>query len=130
MGNSEFWDYIDRIVLSSRVVIDRPKGSAHPRYPDFIYPVDYGYLEGTSSSDGREIDVWVGEGGGRHCDGVVLTVDPVKKDLEIKIVLGCSECEVNKIISSMNEKMKAVYLERMSNGKSNGVIGKIEENWI
>lgn len=40
-------------------MIDRPKGSAHPRYPEFIYKVDYGYLKNTSSIDdaGRGIPI-------------------------------------------------------------------------
>ena len=36
----EFWDAIDELVNSSEIVIDRPKGSVHPRYPDFLYKVD------------------------------------------------------------------------------------------
>ena len=43
--NSDFWTAAETLVAQSRIVIDRPKGSAHPRYPDFLYPVDYGYLE-------------------------------------------------------------------------------------
>ena len=28
-----FWEALDRLVSASTIVIDRPKGSAHPRYP-------------------------------------------------------------------------------------------------
>ncbi len=52
MKNAEFWTALDTLVGQSEIVIDRPKGSAHPRYPDFIYPVDYGYLKNTVSPDG------------------------------------------------------------------------------
>ena len=45
----------DELVEKSKIVIDRPKGSAHPRFPDIIYQVDYGYLENTSSMDGAGI---------------------------------------------------------------------------
>lgn len=51
---------MDNLVKQSKIVIDRPRGTAHPKYPDFIYKVDYGYLENTSSMDGGGIDVWVG----------------------------------------------------------------------
>jgi hypothetical protein len=27
---------LEKLLLSSRVIIDRPKGSAHPRYPEYI----------------------------------------------------------------------------------------------
>ena len=48
----EFWVYLDRMVGTSRIVIDRPRGSAHPHYPDLVYPLDYGYLDGTTTVDG------------------------------------------------------------------------------
>ena len=39
--------------------IDRPLGSAHPNYPDMIYPINYGYVEGVLAGDGEEQDVYV-----------------------------------------------------------------------
>ena len=52
-------DYKD--ILGARVhcVMDRPLGSAHPRYPDMIYPVNYGYVPGVMAGDGAEQDVYV-----------------------------------------------------------------------
>ena len=47
----DFWSHLDRLVESCGLVIDRPKGTAHPRYPDLIYPVDYGYLDGTTAME-------------------------------------------------------------------------------
>lgn len=41
--NSDFWKALDDLVKHSEIVIDRPKGTAHPKYPNFIYRVDYGY---------------------------------------------------------------------------------------
>ena len=41
-NHSNFWQALDRLVAESAIVIDRPKGSAHPQFPDFIYRVDYG----------------------------------------------------------------------------------------
>ena len=49
--NEDFWRALDELVSNSEIVIDRPKGSAHPRFPDFIYRVDYGYLKNTASMD-------------------------------------------------------------------------------
>ena len=60
--NNDFWSALDELVLNSEIVIDRPKGTAHPKYPKFIYRLDYGYLKNTSSMDGDGIDVWVGSG--------------------------------------------------------------------
>ena len=55
--DTQFWSALDTLVRQSEIVIDRPRGSSHPRYPDFIYPVDYGYLKSTASMDGGGIDV-------------------------------------------------------------------------
>ena len=41
------------------VIIDRPLGSRHPRHLDLVYPVNYGFLPGTTSGDGMPIDVYV-----------------------------------------------------------------------
>ena len=41
------------------VKIDRPIGSVHPEYNDMVYPVNYGYIEGTVSGDGEELDAYV-----------------------------------------------------------------------
>lgn len=42
-----------------KVVVDRPLGSAHPNYPDLIYPVNYGYIEGIIAPDGEEQDAYI-----------------------------------------------------------------------
>lgn len=59
-NNRAFWETLDTLVASSEIVVDRPKGSAHPKYPNFVYRIDYGYLKNTASMDGEGIDVWLG----------------------------------------------------------------------
>jgi inorganic pyrophosphatase len=99
---SNYWEYLDRLVASSRVVIDRPKGSHHPRYPDLVYPVDYGYLEGTKTVDGGGLDVWSGSMPVKCLSALVLTVDLFKRDVEIKLLLGCTEGEQVQILNFLN----------------------------
>ena len=41
------------------VTVDRPLGSSHPEYPDLIYPVNYGYIEGIIAPDGEEQDAYI-----------------------------------------------------------------------
>lgn len=41
--DNDLWKALDELVISSEICIDRPKGTAHPKYPNFIYRVDYGY---------------------------------------------------------------------------------------
>ncbi len=41
------------------IQVDRPLGSVHPKHPNIIYPINYGYIPGTKSGDGEEIDVYL-----------------------------------------------------------------------
>ena len=111
--NEDFWKTLDELVDDSEIIINRPKGTAHPKYPDFIYKVDYGYLKDTSSADGGGIDVWVGSGE-KKVDAVMCIVDLKKKDSEIKILIGCTEEEKKTVYETHNEKpfMKGVIIRR------------------
>ena len=55
-------------------VIDRPMGTAPPRHPDMIYPVNYGYIPGLNHrADGLVRDTmgpgWSNGGQGRQVQG-------------------------------------------------------------
>ena len=39
------------------VTIDRPLGSKHPKH-DFIYEVNYGFLQGVKAPDGEDLDAY------------------------------------------------------------------------
>lgn len=52
-------DYSGILGKTVRGKIDRPIGSHHPRHPDIVYPVNYGYVEGVTGGDGEEQDVYV-----------------------------------------------------------------------
>jgi|GEM_PF-1493630 len=108
-----FWTTLDKIAATSAVIIDRPAGSHHPKYPWYVYPVDYGYLEGTSSMDGNCIDVWRGTHGS-DIDAIICTIDWLKKDSEIKVLIGCGEEEKKLIWESHNNSdyMKGILIRR------------------
>ena len=110
---NDFWSALDEIVSKSKIIIDRPKGSCHPKYPSLMYPVDYGYLEETSSMDGGGIDVWKGSEG-NNIDAVICTLDLLKKDSEIKILIGCSGEEKRLVLETHNnsEYMKGILIWR------------------
>ena len=108
-----FWDYLDRLVATSKIVIDRPAGSCHPRYPDVVYPLDHGYLDGTTTIDGGGVDLWVGTLPERVLDAIVLAVDLHKRDTEIKLLLGCAEIEKRVVFDFLNENsMRAMMVRR------------------
>lgn len=110
MNNSLYWQRLDELVSASEVVIDRPRGTAHPRYPSFIYPLDYGYLKDTQSGDGREIDVWVGTLPEKRVTGIVITVDMVKRDAEVKILIACTAEEAQMILETHNTGPQSALL--------------------
>lgn len=83
--NPAFWRACDALVRDSAIAIDRPKGTPHPRRPELIYSLDYGYLVGTTGGDGDGIDVWIGAGGGQTVTAVACTVDLFKRDAELKL---------------------------------------------
>ena len=89
--DNDFWEILDDLVNDSEIVIDRPKGTAHPRYPNFIYKVDYGYIKNTS-----------------------CIVDFMKRDSEIKVLIGCTEEEKQLIYQTHNETqyMKGIMIRR------------------
>lgn len=108
--STRFWESIDQLVANAKVVIDRPAHTAHPRYPDFIYPLDYGYLEDTTSGDNGGIDVWRGSLAEQKATGVICTVDLTKRDSEIKILLGCTPAEMQVILQTHNTYTQAGVL--------------------
>jgi inorganic pyrophosphatase len=98
----DFWNYLVLLVTANPVCIDRPQNTFHPSYPDICTPLDYGYLEGTSSADGGGIDVWVGTSGNHLPCGIIVTIDLLKRDKEIKILSGFNEEETHMILDFHN----------------------------
>ena len=111
--NNDFWKVLDELVSNSEIIIDRPKGTTHPKFPNFVYQVDYGYLKDTSSMDGAGIDVWVGSAE-KKIDAIMCIVDLMKKDSEIKILIGCTEEEKDIVYKTHNETkfMKGILIRR------------------
>lgn len=52
-------DYSEIIGRTVRGTVDRPMGTAHPRHPEMIYPLNYGYVDGVFAGDGGEQDVYL-----------------------------------------------------------------------
>ena len=113
VSSHKFWTAIEELIATSEVVIDRPKGSRHPEVKEAIYPVDYGYLKGTTAADGDGIDIWMGSMRPPVVTAVACTVDLRNRDAEIKLLLGCTPDEEGTILMFLNEgSMSAVLLRR------------------
>ena len=74
-------------------------------YPAIVYPLDYGYLKGVSSGDGNELDIWQGSITNRHLVAVICTVDTMKNDAEVKLIIGCTDEEIE-IISEFHNSSR------------------------
>lgn len=118
-ADSSFWHEVAHLAASSSIVIDRPKGSAHPRYPEVIYPLDYGYIENTRANDGSGIDAWLGTHSkeDKTLTGILCTFDTLKGDAEIKLLIGCTDDDV-RIIRDFHSDMYTLYI-------SNPMLGTI-----
>ena len=112
--NEAFWNALDALVSQSQLIIDRPKSTHHPRFPEIVYPIDYGYLKDTSSMDRGGIDMWRGTAPSGVIDAIIVTVDLRKKDSEIKILIGCTPEEKRLILDFFNkgEYMKGILITR------------------
>lgn len=107
--DTTFWQEMTQLVITSPIVIDRPKDSAHPRYPEIIYPLDYGYLENTTTQDGSGIDVWLGSLETETLTGILCAFDTLKRDMEIKLLLGCANEDIQ-IIQKFHGEMYTLYI--------------------
>lgn len=98
LNNGYFWQKIDSLVLSTNVIISQEKGSSHPKYLNMIYPVRYGYLEDTDA-----IKVFRGSLKKSTPDAIMVVGDILKRDLEVKLLWGCTEEEELEILRFINQ---------------------------
>lgn len=113
-NNAFFWQKLDTLFLSSKLVIDRPKNTCHYKYSNLIYPVDYGYLCDTMGSDQSPIDVFRGSKKSTLVQALIVSADILKKDCEVKLLIGCTDEEEEEILVFLNqtEFQKAVMIRR------------------
>ena len=104
------------LLSSNAIILDRPKGSFHPRYREVVYPLDYGYLENTISSDGGGIDLWIGSLNSvmgnqsvKTLTGILCTFDRLKRDAEIKLLIGCTKEDIQ-VIQEFHKEMYTLYV--------------------
>lgn len=113
-NNVYFWQKLDTLILSSVCSIDQPKGSSHTKYPNLVYPVDYGSLQDTIGTGSQPIHVFRGSHASNGVDAIVISADILKKDLEVKLLIGCDEEETLNILQFLNQTQfqKAILIRR------------------
>lgn len=114
--DTSFWEAVTKLLLTNPIIADRPKGTQHPRYREMIYPLDYGYVENTISSAAGGMDVWIGSLNtvtdnrrAKTLTGILCTFDTLKRDAEIKLLIGCSQDEI-RIIRNFLKDMWTLYI--------------------
>ena len=115
------WQHLDELVAAERIVVDRPHGSHHPRIAEYVYPLDYGYLDNTVGGDGQGIDAWQGSSGQRVVTAVFCTYDPMKRDAELKLAVGCRPDEIRAIEEFYAPQPQAVVTLRRPEPESRGM---------
>jgi 8-oxo-dGTP pyrophosphatase MutT (NUDIX family) len=120
-----FWTRFDAMLDSHEIAVDRPKGTTHPRYPAIVYPLDYGFVKGTSAGDGNDIDVWRGSNAKPCLVAVICTVDSLKNDAEIKLLVGCTPQEIETVrqFHNNNEYMSGIVVQRETKNCVAGNVG-------
>ena len=111
-NKEDFFKILGKFIHENGITIDRPKGSVHPRFSDFIYPLDYGYINGTQSQDGSGIDIFRGDDPNVGIVGVICTVDPRKKDSEVKVLYQCTEENIQTALRVMNNVLRGILIRR------------------
>ena len=109
IDNLAFWQKMSQLAAATPIIVDRPKDSTHPRYPEVIYPLDYGYLENTSAADGGGIDVWLGTLDAKTLTGILCVFDTLKREMEIKLLLACTREDIQ-TIQHFHSEMYALYI--------------------
>lgn len=52
-------DYKSFLGKEYEITVNRPIGATHPKHPEIIYPINYGYIAGVFAEDGEEVDVYI-----------------------------------------------------------------------
>lgn len=87
------WAGWTHLIETHGLTIDRPFGEPHPAFPHIVYPLDYGYINNTRSSDGEPVDVFIGSAA-TGLVGLILTVDYRQHKREAKLLYDCTAPEV------------------------------------
>jgi len=115
---ADIWKVLQNRIDQNGIRIDRPKGSSHPRFPNLVYPLDYGFIPATTASDGGGVDVFVGTLGEHKITGLLATFDPGKGDAEIKVLYDCTPDETRCVMGWLNQIVAVVTVPNESAGLS------------
>ena len=108
------WRKWEAVIAAQGIELDRPAQSTHPDYPEIIYPLDYGFIRHTLSSDQAEVDVFVGSSD-QGLVGLIATCDYRGGDRELKLLWQCTPQEIylaNGFINFDRQKLEGTLVMR------------------
>lgn len=113
-NNAFFWQKVDTLYLSNKLEIIREKGEKHPEFGNLVYPVQYGRLTDTQASSNEGITVFKGSIKTSSVGAMAIAADILKKDLQAKLIIGCTPEEEEKILRFLNQTdfQKTVLIRR------------------
>jgi inorganic pyrophosphatase len=114
IGGRFNWEGWEALIAQNGLTIDRPYRTPHPDFSDIIYPMNYGYVNDTASTDGHEVDVFIGSAA-NGLVGLLMTTDHRRGDREIKLLYNCTPEEIylaNGFINFDRTRMEGVLVLR------------------
>ncbi|MBR2067492.1 MAG: Inorganic pyrophosphatase [Solobacterium sp.] len=116
-NNAYFWQKVDTLFLSSGFTISRKKGEIHPVFSNLVYPVDYGHITDTKSISGEGVSLYLGSMSRYTITALVVAADILAKELDVKVLVGCNEEEVNDVLRFLNQTdyQKTILIRRGEN---------------
>ena len=114
LNNAFFWQKLDTMIFTLDYRQIRAVGDVHPEYPNLIYPLEYGYLDDPDRDGHVVAKVFKGSLDTRKSDEIIVCVDILKKNFDIKILMGCTPEEQTKVLEFLNQTafQKTVLIRR------------------
>jgi len=73
---------------------------------------------GTAAADGGGSDVWIGSRPERQVTGIICSVDLLKRDAKMKILVGCTPAEASATLASHDSGGQSAILWERLDGDS------------
>ncbi len=102
-NNAFFWQKVETLLLSGNLKMEKKKGDVHSTFGNLIYPTDYGHLVDAKGAGEYGVSVYVGTGNHMEISALVVAVDILTKELDVKMLVGCNDDEIEDVLRFLNQ---------------------------
>lgn len=114
-NNAYFWQKLDTLFVSSEIEITNKSGSRHAQYANLIYPVDFGCLSESGTSE-KKVFLFRGSQKQAAVQSIIVMVDILEKALDTRVLIGCTADEEQSILRFLNQTdFQKIILVRRGN---------------